>query len=317
MKKSSVQWRNIIADYFTFSKSQRRAVIILFGAILFIILIPVIYQFFLVSKTVKANDVLVEQVTQLKVKEENNRVYNDNSDREKNTDYSAYKEPAKNKPDLFVFDPNTVSAEDWGRLGVREKTISTIQNYLSKGGHFNKPEDLKKIYGLREEEANRLIPYARISSGAKEAAMTKTATNTYSKPSASTQKIDVNTADTTALISLPGIGSKLASRIILYREKLGGFYTIDQVGETYGISDSTFQLIKPRLVITTAAVRKININTASVSELKMPYIPYNVANAIFQYRTHNGLFKTVDDLKKIPIIDEPLFRKIVPYMTIE
>ena len=46
------------------------------------------------------------------------------------------------------------------------------------------------------------------------------------------QSVDINTADTTAFISLPGIGSKLAARIVNFRDKLGGFYSIDQVGET-------------------------------------------------------------------------------------
>ena len=56
--------------------------------------------------------------------------------------------------------------------------------------------------------------------------------------------IDVNTADTSAFISLPGIGSKLAARIVTFREKLGGFYSVEQIGETYGLPDSTFQKIK-------------------------------------------------------------------------
>src|SRR6185437_7375519 len=94
------------------------------------------------------------------------------------------------------------------------------------------------------------------------------------------QIIDVNLADTTALISLPGIGSKLAQRIIAFRNKLGGFYSIEQVGETYLLPDSTFQKIKPKLTIVGNNVKQININVASIDEMKAhPYLRYNLANA--------------------------------------
>src|SRR4029077_14480458 len=97
--------------------------------------------------------------------------------------------------------------------------------------------------------------------------------NKYPKPSSSypktNQLVDVNLADTSGYISLPGIGSKLSQRIIAFRDKLGGFYSVNQVGETYLLPDSTFQKIKSRLVISDTAVKKININLASVDEMKV------------------------------------------------
>ncbi len=311
MSKNSLRWRKILDDYFTFSRSQRRAVIILL-AIFVCIFIPLIYQFFFKNQTKRADDILLKQVSLLKVQEENNNEFENK--RNRNSDYTSYREPDKGEVDLFPFDPNELSPADWKRLGLRDKTISTIHNYLLKGGRFNKPEDLKKIYGLREEEVARLMPYVRINTKTNKSSKSN---DFYTNKEDGQKLIDINVADTSAFISLPGIGSKLAFRIVNYREKLGGFYTVDQVGETYGISDSVFQIIKPRLIINTKTLRKININNATVNELKMPYIPYNIANAIFQYRTHNGNFHAVEELKKIPIIDEPLFEKIAPYLVIE
>lgn len=130
--------------------------------------------------------------------------------------------------------------------------------------------------------------------------------------------VDVNLADTTAFIALPGIGSKLSQRIISFRDKLGGFYSIEQVGETYLLPDSTFQKIKPRLVITKTVIKKININTASIEEMKLhPYLRYNVANAIFQYRQQHGNFNSVEDIKKIMLVTEDIFNKALPYLTIQ
>jgi competence ComEA-like helix-hairpin-helix protein len=123
-------------------------------------------------------------------------------------------------------------------------------------------------------------------------------------------------ADTSAFIALPGIGSKLANRIINFRDRLGGFYTIDQVAETFALPDSTFQKVKPGLVLTTATVKKININTATADEMKLhPYIRYNLAAAIVQYRTQHGNFQSVADIKKIMMVTEEIYNKLAPYLS--
>src|SRR5690606_11783356 len=120
-----------------------------------------------------------------------------------------------------------------------------------------------------------------------------------------------------ALISLPGIGSKLSQRIITFRDKLGGFYKIEQVAETFGLPDSTFQKIKLRLVLNETSINQLNINTATIDEIKIhPYFKYAVANAIVQYRTQHGNYNSVEDIKKIMTIDTELFNKIVPYLKV-
>lgn len=130
------------------------------------------------------------------------------------------------------------------------------------------------------------------------------------------KSIDINKADTTVFIALPGIGSKLASRIVNYREKLHGFYCVEQVAETFGLADSTFQKIKPWLVVTEGSIEKVNINTATAEALRTPYISYNLANAIYEFRIQHGQFSTLEELKKIMLVDEALFKKITPYLTV-
>ncbi len=139
----------------------------------------------------------------------------------------------------------------------------------------------------------------------------------HANPDYSPKIIDINMADTTVFISLPGIGSKLATRIVTYREKLHGFHSVEQVAETFGLPDSTFQKIKPRLVVSDSAITKININKATAEDLKTPYINYNLANIIFQYRVQHGPYKNLADLKKIMLIDDVLLNKISPYLTLE
>jgi competence protein ComEA len=327
--------QNLIADYFTFSKSQRNGIFVAIAVMAVCAVVKFGYGFFFSSKTVPADAEFAKKVAALKLTDtnsyannytRNNKRYNNyyNKDDDENYNEPSHKNGTYTiKGELFEFDPNTIDAAGWKRLGVRDKTIATIQNYLSKGGKFRKADDIKRIYGLFPDEAERLLPYVKIARAENTAYTPKTydnttneSTPTYTKPTYTPKTIDINTADTTALISLPGIGSKLAARIINYRVKLGGFSSVNQLAETYGVPDSTFQKIKGKLVFN-GGIRQLNINTADANTLKVhPYIKWNIANAIVQYRTQHGNYSSIADLKKIEIIDEQTFNKIAPYLTL-
>lgn len=129
--------------------------------------------------------------------------------------------------------------------------------------------------------------------------------------------IDINLADTAAFIALPGIGSKLASRIVLFREKLGGFYSVKQIAEVYGLKDSVYQKIVSYLKCDAAAVRKLHINIAGKDELKQhPYIRWQIAEAEVAYREQHGRFNSLNDLAKINLIDSVVLTKMIPYLSL-
>jgi competence protein ComEA len=108
----------------------------------------------------------------------------------------------------------------------------------------------------------------------------------------------------------------LANRIVSFRQKLGGFYSVDQVAETYGLPDSTFQHLKPTLQCHPTELQKININTADANILKQhPYIKWTLANAIVQYRNQHGSFRSVDDLQQVVLLTPVLFQKLKYYLT--
>ena len=320
-------WQTIVKDYLTFSAKERNGLIILaaIGTLAFLF-----SRYYPVSKPQYKPDAFQKELASLKIIIDSSR----NAPR-----YSKYKDDAfedYSKPkeysyakyargETFPFDPNTLDGDGWKRLGVRDKTVSTIQNFLGKGYKFKSPEDLRKIYGLRKEDADRIIPFVKIAAtntinraGTAEAATGNVVSPVKSYKENRTPKIvDINTADTTAFIALPGIGSKLASRIVVFREKLGGFNSVEQLGETFGLPDSTFQKIKPSLQLNAVNLRKININTAEVDNLRsQPYIRWNIANAIINYRKQHGNFNSIDDLKKIDLISEELFKKIAPYIVL-
>lgn len=310
-----MKWINFINDYLTFSRRLRIGIFVVASLIALAFIAP---RFLSKNPAPPSNPTDTTWITALKkleIKQSKNQQNSDNDsgnvsfyqyDRTKST-YSnvSYGE-------LFFFDPNSISRQGWEKLGLRDKTINTIQNFIAKGGHFYKKEDLKKIYGLRKEEYERLAPYVQI----------KTITSFENAEQKENKVvytfIDINGADTSMLIALPGIGSKLAARIINFRNSLGGFYSIEQIKETYGLPDSTFQKIKSRLNLNKEAIKKININTATIDELKThPYIKYTLANAIIAYRNEHGPFLKVEDIKKIVVITEETFEKISPYLSIQ
>jgi competence protein ComEA len=240
------------------------------------------------------------------------------------------------EPKMFRFDPNTLDESGWKRLGLRDKTAATITRYLAKGGRFREPDDLLKIYGLRESDKARLLPYVSIQSGTaatrtethrlplrdahpsinaiQEASGTSIGQARYTRKSF--HDIDINNADSSEWRTLPGIGATLSLRIIKYREKLGGFYRADQVAEVFGLQDSIYQSIRPYLVCK-AETGKISINEATREQLEQhPYLKRPLARAIIDYRSQHGLFKDLEDLKNLIMITPDLFNRIAPYLSL-
>jgi len=312
-------WR-LLNDYFSFTKKERHGIIYIVFIIAALIFLPFLFPYFSKKESIDTSK-FEKEIAQLQIDSSSKKIHFKFRDEYENDVSPSDKYGSEKNVELFYFDPNTASVNDWVRLGIREKTAKTIQKYILKGGRFKKPEDLKKIWGLSETDVNRLIPYVSIKNVETkfphfEEKLYSEKANYTSKNSI--EKIDINLANTNAFIALPGIGGKLAKRIISFREKLGGFYSIEQIGETYLLPDSTFQKIKPYLVLNSKVAKKININSANVEEMKShPYIRYYVANAIFQYRQQHGNFQSVEEIRKIMTVTDEIYNKAAPYLSVE
>ncbi|HEX2848631.1 MAG TPA: helix-hairpin-helix domain-containing protein [Chitinophagaceae bacterium] len=318
--------KQLIGEYFQFTRKDRIAVLIIALILLASFLLPSMPENQLLTEKPVADTGWITALEQLeKLKSTSGKQFP--GERNSKNSYDEYvhdrTEGGYNnelKGELFSFNPNTLSAEGWKKLGLREKTVKTIRNYIEKGGRFRKPEDLQKVYGLREEEYERLKGYVQIETPAPTLAQAHETTAV--KPVYPSRKeisvVDVNAADSAGFEALPGIGAKLAMRIIHFREKLGGFYSVEQVGETFGLADSVFQKIKAYLQLNdVTAIHQININTADLDELKShPYIRYNLAKAIINFRQQHGAFSAVDDLKRIVAVEVNQFEKMKAYLTI-
>ena len=131
--------------------------------------------------------------------------------------------------------------------------------------------------------------------------------------------IELNSADTIALQQIKGIGSKLSARIINYRNKLGGFYSLNQVFEVYGLDSNIIIENKEHFSkLNVTLIKPINLDTSSIKTLiKHPYIDYKMAKVIFNYKQQHGNYKTINDLRKIHLLTEKDIEKIKPYLSIE
>ena len=302
-----------------FTRKEKNGTIFLILFILLMIATPFFYSLIFKEKKLEIAEFKNElELLKMKSADSVKDFYKKKVNENKVSDYhDSFENNNSHRTSLFFFDPNTLPVSGWQKLGVNGKNISTIKNYLSKGGKFRQAGDIKKIWGLHEEQVKSLLPYIRIAAQEK----TTSAFPVYEKKEylkKTLAPIDINESDSLSYQSLPGIGPGYARRIMKFRDKLGGFYKTEQVAETFGLPDSVFQKIKPYLRISTENIKKININTATFDELKLhPYIRYQIGNAIIQYRTQHGAFSTVEDVKKIILITDEDYARFSPYLTVQ
>jgi len=216
--------------------------------------------------------------------------------------------------ELFRFDPNTLDSIGFIRLGLRAKTTHMLLNWRRKGKTFYRREDLKPLYTLKEEEYARLEPYIAITSVIQE----RHYYNYFPKQPPLPDHIDLNTADSATIVRLNGIGPTLAHKIVEKRKALGGFVKHEQLTEIYRFPDTTFQMLREKLVINAKAVRKYKLNTATFEDLKShPYIGEKVARNIILLREGLKAYQNIEQLKQVPLMNEEIYRKIAPYFVLE
>ena len=210
---------------------------------------------------------------------------------------------------LFLFDPNGLPEEDWVKLGLTPAQARSITKFQEKGGRFRAKEDVAKLYVISPEKYRELEPYIVIP---------VTKDSTRAQLTVRPQLIiELNTADTSQLVKLAGIGPVFAARIVAYRERLGGYHDVEQLREIFGMDDQKFSGIAQNVKADSSYIRKMNINTAEASELRQhPYFTPSVANALVSYRKAHGSFQTVQDIRKCRLITDDLFIRIAPYLTI-
>ncbi len=300
-----------IKDFFYFSRRERNGILILLIILLLSLLLPLSLPL-LVKKEQRdfsQFDSLIEDIEKSMALGKQENLF----EKQKKTFYESFKNKTV-RLNPFPFNPNQLPIEDWIRLGIPPRLAATIKNYEAKGGFFRKKEDLKKIYGMTEQMYSELEPYIIIP----ETTNDKYPNKTSAIGLKTSFPLALNSSDSSDLIAINGIGPVFAQRIIKYRNALGGFHSVQQLKEVYGMDSTRYKLIYPFVYIENEGVIKMNINTASEEILsKHPYIRKNVAKSIVAYRNQHGAYQKESDLMNSYLIDSVLYKKILPYIKTE
>lgn len=300
-------------DFFYYSKSERRAVLLLLFLIGAMLALWMGYPYLCTDK-VEEEEPSFEKLSLFL-----NQL--DSIDGRRNRYPSS---PKKVESVLSRFDPNTADSLSLLRLGLPAFTIRNLLKYRRAGGTFETPDALAKIYGLSKEKFNELRPYIRLeASERKEAAREKSAPlreKPINRPLERQFKypagvqVDANAADTAELKKIPGIGSFIARQIVDYRRRLGGFYKVEQLEELKWITPHMLHWLK----VEEAPLQKIDINKAGLDRLRNhPYINFYQAKVITEHRKKRGPIKNPAQLSLYEEFTKEDLERLAPYFAFE
>lgn len=221
---------------------------------------------------------------------------------------------------LSAFDPNTADSTLLLSLGLQPWQVRSIYRYRAKGGIYRQPSDFARLYGLTVKQYKELLPYIHISDEYKPAAevygrtdAVKSGRDTLRYPVKLRpgQYVTLDDADTASLRKVPGIGRYYASRIVRYRNDLGGYVSVAQLSEIEGIPEAALSYFR----VTGGAVRKLNLNRLTLNELKHhPYINFYQARRIIDYRRLKGPLHSIDDLRLLKDFSQRDIERLRPYV---
>ncbi len=222
---------------------------------------------------------------------------------------------------LTEFDPNTADSTQLLQLGLQPWQVRSLYRYRAHGGVFRRPSDFARLYGLTAGQYRALAPYIRISADYRPAA------DVYGRPEADgpsprdtlrypvklkpTERVALNTADTTLLKRVPGIGSYYARRIVSYRQRLGGYVSVSQLAEIEGMPAEAMAYF----TVDASHIQRLRINELTLAQLRRhPYIDYLQARDICDYRRLKGPIGSLAQLRLLHAFSEAALERLRPYI---
>lgn len=295
-------------DFFYYTKSERRVILLLLAIALLLLGIWAIMEYLRpveVPVTLSESEEIDSFLANLEEQEKIRKSHTPKNE------ISAVLQP---------FDPNTADSVLLRQLGLPVYIVRNILKYRAKGGVFRSPESFSRIYGLKEEVYQKLKPYITI---APLVSVSHVRTDTFRQLKDTIPYVpkyeegtivDLNKADTSILKRIPGIGSTLARMIVVYRQRLGGFYDVSQLQEVPHVGVE----LNKWFVVTPAGLHKMQVNSASLDKLRShPYMDFYKAKAIMEYRRKRGKIKGLSQLSMFEEFTEKDLKRLSPYLTFE
>ncbi len=309
-------------EYFYFSRRERRGILVLTAAIIVVFLTGQFYPY--LRRQSLSHE---ERLRQTAAVAEYEAFLASIEEKEPEWKRRSIPYAAKHSSTLtpFPFNPNTADSALFRQLGLPGWMAHNILHYRRKGGKFRKEEDFKKIYGLTEEQYQTLSPYIRIAPEdtvkdtrrihlflAEHDSTASPKSIQYKYPAGTV--VDLNLADTTELKKIPGIGSHIARLITGYRQRLGGFYSIEQLQDIH----LDYRPLQSWFHVDPQKIRPINLNRSGVEKLRNhPYINFYQAKAFVEYRKKNGMLRNLKPFVLYEEFSEADLEKIAHYVCFE
>lgn len=291
-------FENLLREHFSYSAKEKRGMLVLAGILFCLLAFRAAAPSLIASRAMPLNEDQWEEGL---------------SFFESQTKTAESNHPNNKVPfEGFYFDPNTISESEMLMLRLSPKQAASWIKYRSAGAVFRKTADLKKLFFMDEERYALWEPWIRMESIPVVASAKEDKREvTYLKPDALLQ---LNHCDSTELIRIRGIGAFTASKVLKYRNWLGGFVSYDQLKEIKGLRQEQIDTLIKHTRIDPAIIRKIHINEATEEELKShPYIRYK-SKVIIRYRASHGDFANAEALLLTGVIDTVLMTKLKPYL---
>ena len=302
-------------DFFYYSRSERRAVYFLLFLIALLLVAIIFY-----SKRDNASSDLVENSAEVDSFLADVKKVKEHSAKESKSDCSD----AHRTGLFFEFDPNSADSIELSRLGLPSYVVKNVLKYRAKGGRFKTPASFSKVYGLTPELFAELAPYIRIpeqlSVRKRKQVFPKTDSiriESHQQPSdkySEGTKVNVNIADTIELKKIPGIGSIIARNIVAYRQRLGGFYDLEQLLEVRFFTPELLEWF----VLGDTPVNQLRVNRESLDKLRAhPYLNFYQAKVIVEHRKKRGEIKSLSQLSLYEEFTEKDLNRLSAYFSFD
>ena len=273
----------IIKSYFKFSKGQRTGIFLLFGIIVVLQLV-----YFFVDVSVLSND-SPEKEKWLSLQSQ----------------IDSMKQQKHNYiPKTYPFNPNFISDYKGYKLGMSVLEIDRLLAFRKGNKYVNSPKEFQDVTKVSDSLLNAIAPFFKFPdwvNNKKEFTAYKKNPNSAFAKKEKMVIIDINKATQEDLIKIYGIGEAISLRILKLKESLGGFVSMEQMNDVWGVSPEVIENLNSHFKVSELPnLKKIDINNASTKELsQFPYFNYQLAKQIVTFRSMNGDFKNVNDLTKI------------------
>ena len=272
-----------ISSYFKFQRNQRTAVFFLFGIIVILQLTYFFADFSSFSKVSPEKEKWLSLQSQIDSMKQDKLNY---------------------VPKIYPFNPNFITDHKGYKLGMSVPEIDRLLAFRKENKYVNSPKEFQAVTKVSDSLLNAISPYFKFPDWVNKKKEFKNYKNYPNTAFAKKEKIviiDINKATQEELIKIYGIGEAISLRILKFKESLGGFVSMEQMKDVWGLSPEVIENLNSHFkVLVPPSVKKVDINNASIKELsQFPYFNYQLAKQIVTFRSMNGDIKNIDDLTKI------------------